>query len=1401
MSNMADTNDMEQKYQHWLTKLKRILDGNTHITQEAVDTLLSVLGDLSSRDSRELAAASVFKFESLKGSLTESNGKKNIQTLVSDLMLAYDNDKSLLARIATPRHMSRFVDMRERLLSKTKDTCDVNTARTGPGKNYEKICTESHSSTSGDQMVLLENNGLESLSGLSIDIGSGSSNRDICNWQALDEISELADIITNVSKAAARDRTVLCRWASMEENKVNSIINNINRNESRNIYLDETPDGLWSRHMKRLNDSIDESSAEFAKAEAAVEAARAALEAAEKQKREVESKLKRIRSVSKEAQKKKKLITDVTNLSLEIDKTNKELAEKEVASLAELQKAFSALTDKVLSEQLQVQLPELFSLLMRSVHDNTEVVGTPTDINYCDVSEADSEVVDDSGIHSTPVASFKGPTTADKAKRNDKVSRTMLLRIVLEVIRLWRQMNENTPGSVSIQSDLDRCEAALLTELDFQRPFKSATPNQETSDLLALKQVPSYKDSTVFLYFNHVFHDTPEGHIESQMRVESIVTRVSRRMMRETIALENAKLRTSSSEVSTTNCSQDYDSTGEAVGTYGAVHSRKLVIVPCLGLLAPPEWTLPLVHAPAYIRKLKDLSEEARREDLLIPLEFDSDEYDDLNVMEEELDPVKPELVSVPPRTTLEDMEPGQFILEALRMNPSDSKVVGIYKKFNVEDYSNSESERSAEQNTSFSGKRRRKRKSFADGTSAMIVRNGRSEEASEVSGGESSGDSSSQNDSILSYSNDASDLGPADETKLLKVVCRIIPIVGSKKRIYSSCDVGVNNFNQWMKRREVKPKASRRDGNGMWIKVGPIIQKRITDNLNQEEIETLLSRNSVISDELQDKVKAAFGSTKYEKLSENEDIESEEDTAIVLNDPSDLGPANERRLVRAVERILRIVGTKKSIYSTCKLDPNHFTMWLRRRRQSPKPNPYRDGSGLWATEIGPRIKTFLEENLTLDEIKDIIGSNDLHPDLEIKIAKMFNALKETYSAEDYGDEANGTNNPSDLGPADETKLFKLVHKLICITGAKRRIYDTIDINPNHFTAWLKQRKDYPVPSFRRDGNCNWVPIVGPSLLRFMESNFSIDEINAVLNTNHTYSNLDNTLRLKILKVFNVYVSESSDGESSNMSVEAEAEPHDCNGSGLKTEDESRLVILLNRLVNITGTKRSVYTACKINPNYFNMWVNRRMVNPVPSRSDGNSAWTAVGQIVKRYVLKTLSADEVNSLIDEPDMPPNSSVKNKILIMFGADASVESEDSDSSCDENWKNDETDLGPADEHKLIKLVHTIMSITGTKKSVYDACNINPSTYSVWLSKRKAQPKVHRREKSTYAVAGKTVKAFIIERFTNSEIQILLSRGSSAPEEIVNKVLATFGSKHRRRYTMGCGSGSDDVSQAEP
>lgn len=267
---MANSDPIQKRYEKWLSNLKCIVLGNDYIHEDAANALLSSLSELSDNRSKELAEARLAEFESIRNTSSDERTRQNIQTLVSDLLLVYDNDKKRLSDFSAPRHMSRFMDMQRRLLgraerpagdappSSTNNSSFASTDGVNPADAVTVGSVAGEAMSGGARMDTVEV--VPTLaSGLTIDTGDGNMSPEESPWKDLANISELADIVVNVGKASARDKALINNWTYRESRRATLLRQDILRNETRRDMLDEQPQGMWSEQMSKLDASIAES--------------------------------------------------------------------------------------------------------------------------------------------------------------------------------------------------------------------------------------------------------------------------------------------------------------------------------------------------------------------------------------------------------------------------------------------------------------------------------------------------------------------------------------------------------------------------------------------------------------------------------------------------------------------------------------------------------------------------------------------------------------------------------------------------------------------------------------------------------------------------------------------------------------------------------------------------------------------------------------------------------------------------------------------------------------------------------------------------------------------------------------------------------------------------------------
>ena len=173
---------------------------------------------------------------------------------------------------------------------------------------------------------------------------------------------------------------------------------------------------------------------------------------------------------------------------------------------------------------------------------------------------------------------------SDEASALENPTFFCIVRMSLEFLRLWNQSlrDSDYPELAKKFESFSEYNAKILMNLP--DPISLIGKSHDSGAAY------NYKSSTVVLYFDHIVHETPDGHVESQARVET-----SLKLLREQKQPQNAE------------------------------NVRKLSFLCCNDILSPPLWLLPLVHSPQYLGVLWKNSEEARTEDLLVPLEFDTE--------------------------------------------------------------------------------------------------------------------------------------------------------------------------------------------------------------------------------------------------------------------------------------------------------------------------------------------------------------------------------------------------------------------------------------------------------------------------------------------------------------------------------------------------------------------------------------------------------------------------------------------------------------------------------------------------------------------------------------------------------------------------------------------------------
>jgi hypothetical protein len=142
-----------------------------------------------------------------------------------------------------------------------------------------------------------------------------------------------------------------------------------------------------------------------------------------------------------------------------------------------------------------------------------------------------------------------------------------------------------------------------------------------------------------------------------------------------------------------------------------------------------------------------------------------------------------------------------------------------------------------------------------------------------------------------------------------------------------------------------------RSDGTAAWTSVGRVVKKFVLSHLSLKEVSRLLGEGGEgggEDPELHKRILGMFGRLDSDSGSgsgcednENENENDIEDSVRISpvvtsdseaeNDSSDLGPVDEGRLVSLVQALMRLTGTKKSIYDAAGCNPTYYNLWLSR--------------------------------------------------------------------------------------------------------------------------------------------------------------------------------------------------------------------------------------------------------------------------------------------------------------------------------------------------------------------------------------------------------------------------------------------------------------------------------------
>lgn len=258
------------------------------------------------------------------------------------------------------------------------------------------------------------------------------------------------------------------------------------------------------------------------------------------------------------------ILRKVNELKLKLDGFNTSSAEKRIGMLRNMQNYLENLQQRVLKQRIKDEFPILFQ--------NMTVIFQ--------------------SMITTPGLAFTGQNQELLEHLSENpVSAYCAVRIGLETLKLWKKMS-TTLIQPLIREQFEEFESQL-------QEIKKGLPDWPQN---AVDSSTQFRNTTVVLHFNHLFHDTPENHVEAPLRTETAIKLLSKKLQQLQRSTKDEGM-------------------------------RDIVLEKCNDILSPPLWCLPLVHAPQYLTNLWNTSEEAKNEESFIPLEFDSEWESDLDAL------------------------------------------------------------------------------------------------------------------------------------------------------------------------------------------------------------------------------------------------------------------------------------------------------------------------------------------------------------------------------------------------------------------------------------------------------------------------------------------------------------------------------------------------------------------------------------------------------------------------------------------------------------------------------------------------------------------------------------------------------------------------------------------------
>lgn len=415
------------------------------------------------------------------------------------------------------------------------------------------------------------------------------------NYDTLVTLCRLVDSGTWMRRAVGGDTVKINKWRKNESSKAERSTQSLVNHQTRLHDLQQGTDLLLC--IEKLSAAADSSKKQLEVAEWEEREAKKLYEVAQQRRRQAMTHYQAIEGFVLQSTKRREFLLRVNDIGLALDRYTVASATRRREFFGDMASFVTETDQKVVGPSERLKVPMLFQELWKGFASHLRSWDANSTTNSVETfSEAQTSA--ETGTAVVVRVEADGPS---------EEAFDLAARVGLELVRLWRQLIHSTVSSSSppgddIHSKLAEFETYIRKSLE-HRPV----PVAEYNIPAVAPSDPPVAGPTTVLFFeadDNFLHQTPEGHCENPARVGTAMEALKR------------QFRTQSLKTAATN----------VPASDGGHRLRPLVLEHCESITAPPLWTLPLVHAPKYLRLLWDLSCEAAEQDLFVPLEFDTDQ-------------------------------------------------------------------------------------------------------------------------------------------------------------------------------------------------------------------------------------------------------------------------------------------------------------------------------------------------------------------------------------------------------------------------------------------------------------------------------------------------------------------------------------------------------------------------------------------------------------------------------------------------------------------------------------------------------------------------------------------------------------------------------------------------------